>query len=191
MDPWTNNHSELRKHSRMKRRSLDTKNRLARLAWIFVWTVFGRLTPRPLHAWRCFLLRLFGAQIGRCVHPYPSAKVWAPWNLRMGDHSCLAEGTICYNVDLVCIGPNVTISQFSHLCTASHDYTDSTMPLVSAPIIVEKDAWITTDVFVGPGVTIGEGAVVTARSSVFSDIPPWVVARGNPAKPFRERTISR
>lgn len=153
------------------------------------WALLYRPSPRPLHAWRCVLLRLFGAKLGRKVHPYPSSRVWAPWNLEMGDHACLGDDVVCYSVDKVRIGAHTTISQYSYLCTASHRYTDLNMPLVSAPIAIGSRAWIAADVFVGPGVTIGDGTVVTARSSVFSSLPSWVVARGNPAAPFRERRV--
>jgi putative colanic acid biosynthesis acetyltransferase WcaF len=105
----------------------------------------------------------------------------------MGDHACLSERVDCYCVDKIRIGAHSTVSQYSFLCTASHDYKKHGMPLVSAPIMIGARVWITADVFVGPGVTIGDGAVVTARSSVFSDIPPWMVARGNPAVPVRPR----
>ena len=166
---------------------LSLKNKMARVLWHSVWLVLYRPTPRPFHAWRCFLLRLFGAQLGNAVHPYPSARIWAPWNLEMGDHSCLSESVDCYCVDKIRIGSNTTISQYSFLCTASHDYTQEAMPLVSAPITIGERVWITADVFIGPGVTIGDGAVVTARSCVFSDLPPWMVSRGNPAVPLRPR----
>ena len=108
----------------------------------------------------------------------------------MGDDSCLSDDVDCYCVAKVTIGANATVSQYSYLCTASHDYTDSAMPLVVAPIIIGQKAWITADVFVGPGVTIGEVAVVTARSSVFSDIAPWMLARGNPAVAVRPRCVN-
>jgi len=147
-----------------------------------------RPTPRPFHAWRCLLLRVFGARLGRAVHPYPSARIWAPWNLEMGDHSCLSEQVDCYCVDKIRIGAHTTISQYSFLCTASHDYRDPTMPLVTAPIAIGEHAWVTADVFVAPGVSIGDGAVITARSSVFADVEPWVVAAGNPATMVKQRT---
>ena len=107
----------------------------------------------------------------------------------MGDHSCLASGVDCYCVNKITIGAHSTVSQYSYLCSASHDYTDANMPLVSAPIVIGERAWITADVFVGPGVTIGEGAVIAARSSVFTDIAPWVVAKGNPAVAVKPRVI--
>ena len=154
-----------------------------------VWCLFYRPTPRSFHHWRCLLLRLFGARLGKAVHPYPSARIWAPWNLEMDDHSCLSEWVDCYCVDKIRIGAHTTVSQYSFLCTASHDYESPGMPLVSAPITLGDRVWITADVFVGPGVTIGDGAVVTARSSVFSDIPAWMVARGNPAMPVRVRNL--
>lgn len=107
----------------------------------------------------------------------------------MAEHSCLGEQVDCYCVEKIRIGAYATVSQYSYLCTASHDYTDPAMPLVTAPISIGERVWITADVFVGPGVTIGDGAVVTARSSVFSDIPPWMVARGNPAVPVKRRAF--
>jgi len=130
---------------------------------------------------------LFGAKLGKAVHPYPSARIWAPWNLEMGDHACLSEHVDCYCVDKIRIGAHSTVSQYSFLCTASHDYTQASMPLITAPITIGERVWITADVFVGPGVSIADGAVVTARSSVFSDLPPWQVARGNPAAAYKLR----
>jgi putative colanic acid biosynthesis acetyltransferase WcaF len=162
-------------------------NKLARSAWQVTWLLLFRLTPRLFHPWRCFLLRIFGAKLGKGVHVYPSARIWAPWNLEMDDHSCLSEGVDCYCVEKIQIGTRTTISQYSFLCTASHDYTKISMPLVTAPITIGDDVWITADVFVGPGVKIGNGVVVTARSSVFRDLPPWMVARGNPAMAFKQR----
>jgi putative colanic acid biosynthesis acetyltransferase WcaF len=107
----------------------------------------------------------------------------------MGDHACLSEGVDCYSVAKIRIGAYSTISQYSFLCTASHDHTLAAMPLVAAPITIGERVWITADVFVGPGVTIGDGAVVTARSSVFTDLPSWMVARGNPAIAVRKRNL--
>lgn len=168
---------------------LSATNKVGRTLWQVVWLVLYRPTPRLLHPWRCLLLRLFGARLGKAVHPYPSARIWAPWNLEMDDHSCLSEWVDCYCVDKIRIGAHTTVSQYSFLCTASHDYESPGMPLVSAPITLGDRVWITADVFVGPGVTIGDGAVVTARSSVFGDIPSWMVARGNPARPVRTRNF--
>ena len=173
----------------LRRHHLSLTNKLVRSAWQVVWLLLYRPTPRLFHPWRCLLLRLFGAKLGRAVHPYPSARIWAPWNLEMGDHACLSEGVDCYCVAPIRIGAHTTVSQYSFLCTASHDYTRADMPLVTAPVNIGERVWITADVFVGPGVTIGDGAVVTARSSVFTDIPPWVVARGNPAVPVKARVL--
>ena len=170
--------------------NLSKKNKLLRLIWWFFWVIFYRTTPRSMHAWRCFLLRLFGAKIGKNVHPYPSCRIWAPWNLTMGNDSCLSEHVDCYCVDKVNIGKASTISQYSFLCTATHDYTKVNMPLVISPINIGDYVWITADVFISPGSTIGNGAVILARSSVFGNISEWVVARGSPAKPFKTRIFN-
>ena len=177
-----------RTHRLTRATPLSLGNKIGRTLWNIVWLLLFRSTPRSLHPWRCIILRLFGAKLGKAVHPYPSARIWAPWNLEMGDHSCLSEQVDCYCVDKIRIGAHATVSQYSFLCTASHDYTDREMPLVTAPITIGDHAWVTADVFIAPGVTIGEGAVITARSSVFSNIEPWFVAAGNPATAIKKRT---
>lgn len=160
-----------------------------RALWTFVWLVFYRPSPRMFHGWRRMLLRFFGAKIGQGAHPYPSARIWAPWNLEMGNHSCLGDAVDCYCVAKISIGPHSTISQYSFLCTASHDYTNLTMPLTTAPISIGERVWIAADVFVAPGTMIGDGAVIGARSSVFENVPPWTVMGGNPAKLLKKRKM--
>lgn len=175
--------------SRLQINIISIKNKFARALWQLVWFVLYLPSPKIFHFWRRFLLRLFGAKIGKSVHVYPHSKIWAPWNLEMGDYSCLGEWVDCYCVDKIRIGNYSTVSQYSFLCTASHDFTKLSMPLTSAPIEIGSRVWITADVFIGPGVVIGDGVVVTARSSVFSDIPAWSVAKGTPAKSIRKRVL--
>ena len=107
----------------------------------------------------------------------------------MGDHSCLAPYVDCYCVGSITIAAHATVSQYSYLCTASHDILHPNMPLVVAPITIGEGAWITADVFIAPGVNIGEGAVVGARSSVFCNVTPWTVVAGNPARFLKERIL--
>ena len=171
-------------------RAHSMMNKVGRILWSTVWLFLYRPSPRIAHGWRRMLLRLFGAKIGKDAHPYPSAQIWAPWNLEMGNDSCLGDHTDCYSVDKITIGPRSTISQYSFLCTASHDYQDPSLPLITAPITIGAHAWIAADVFVGPGVAIGDGAVVGARSSVFRNIEPWTVVAGNPARVIKKRESS-
>jgi putative colanic acid biosynthesis acetyltransferase WcaF len=163
-------------------------NRIARLTWTLVWIVLFRPSPKPLHAWRRMLLRLFGARLGHGAVVHASARVWAPWNLEMGEFSSLAPFVDCYSVAPIRLGRCVSVSQYSFLCTASHDIDAADMPLTTAPIVLADHVWIAADVFVAPGVRIGEGAVAAARSSVFKDVPEWTVVAGNPAKPLRTRS---
>ncbi len=169
--------------------SPSLRNKVWRALWKIAWLIFFRPSPRPFHIWRCTLLRIFGANIGKNVRIYQSARIWAPWNLEMGDNSCLGDYVDCYCVDKIIIHAHATVSQYCFVCTASHDYSDCAMPLVTAPISIGKHAWITADVFIAPGVSIGEGSVILARSSVFQNIEPWIVAAGNPAKPIKPRTL--
>ena len=169
--------------------SISGSNRLARAVWGVVWILFFRPTPRICFCWRNFLLRLFGAKIGKGVHVYSSCKVWAPWNLVLDDYSCLSDFVDCYSVDKISIGAHATVSQYSFLCTATHDYSDPGMRLVTKPIVINDQAWVCADVFVGPGVTIGQGAVLGARSTALKDVPPWKVSAGNPAKVIKDRDV--
>tara|TARA_R110002073_G_scaffold56906_2_gene144984 strand:+ start:23013 stop:23606 length:594 start_codon:yes stop_codon:yes gene_type:complete len=166
----------------------STKEMAARILWIAGLFVF-KLIPRPLFGIRCRLARCFGASIGADVHIYPSATIYFPWNLKIGNQSAIGENALVYNLGAIVIGERVTISQRAHLCGGSHDYTDPTMPLLKTPIQINDDAWVCADAFVGPGVTIGEGAVVGARAVVTKDVPPWTVVAGNPAKEIRKRHL--
>lgn len=162
-------------------------SKAARAAWGLVWLSLYRPSPRPMHGWRRFLLRRFGARIGRGAMPYPSAIVWAPWNLVMGDHSTLGDGVDCYSVAEVRLGAHATVSQRAYLCTASRDIDDPDHPLMTAPIVIERRAWVAAEAYVGPGVTIGAGGVVAARGVAVRDVPCWTVVAGNPARPIRKR----
>lgn len=167
--------------------SVSYPNKVARFIWGIVWRLLYRPSPIPFHFWRRFLLRIFGAKVARDCHPYPSARIWAPWNLVMEERSCLSHFVDCYCVDKVYLGRNVTISQYSFLCTASHDFRRVRMPLLTAPIIIDENVWVAADVFIGPGVKIGKNAVIGARSSVFKDVRCNVVVAGSPLKEIGQR----
>lgn len=105
----------------------------------------------------------------------------------MGSYSCLGPQVDCYSVDRIRIGAYVTVSQYSFLCAASHDPDSAEMTLTTAPIVIGDHAWIAADVFIAPGVTVGEGAAIGARSSVFKNVPEWIIAVGSPAREIRKR----
>jgi putative colanic acid biosynthesis acetyltransferase WcaF len=165
----------------------SSRNRLARTLWGIAWLFLFRPSPRILHGWRRSLLRLFGARIGRQVVVHPSASIWGPWNLEMGSHSCLGPRVDCYCVDAIRIGAYASVSQYSFLCTASHDPDTPNMTLTTAPIVIGAHAWIAADVFIAPGVAVEEGAVVGARSTVLKRVPAWTVVAGNPVRTIRSR----
>jgi putative colanic acid biosynthesis acetyltransferase WcaF len=164
-------------------------NRLGRMLWGVVWVVLFRPSPRPLHRWRNLLLRLFGAALHPTARVYPRARVWAPWNLTMDEAATIGDDVDCYCVQMITLGAYSTVSQYSYLCGATHDHDDAQMPLQPQPITIGRRCWIGADVFVGPGVTIGDGTVVGARSSVFRDLPAWVIAYGSPAQPAKDRQL--
>jgi putative colanic acid biosynthesis acetyltransferase WcaF len=163
---------------------------MARQVWQVTWALLFRPTPKILHSWRRLLLRLFGARLGRGSIIHPSTKVWAPWNLEMGEYAGLGPYVDCYNVAKVTLGDYCIVSQYTYLCSASHDYTRINLPLVSKPIRLGHRVWVASDAFIGHGVTVGDGVVIGARSSVFADIEPWTVVAGSPARRIKMRTLN-
>lgn len=168
----------------------SARNRAGRVAWGMVQATLFRWSPRPLHRWRNALLCFFGAQLHPTARVYPRARIWGPWNLTMGPHATIADDVDCYCVETITIGEGAVISQYSYLCGATHDFEQRARPLIPMPIRIGAGVWVAADVFVGPGVTIGEHSVVGARSSVFADLPAWAICFGSPAKPVRDRVYN-
>lgn len=165
-------------------------NKLRRLVWEVVWAVLFRPTPRwCLNGWRCFLLRAFGANIGRGVRIQGGAKVWQPWKLTVGDSSWIDGGVSLYSVDELMIGANAVVSDGAFICTASHDISSGTFELVTSPVAIGDSAWVCAKATVLPGVKVGEGAIVAAGSVVAKDVEPWTVVAGNPARFIKKREL--
>ncbi len=154
--------------------------------WLTQGTLF-RMSPQFMYGFRRFLLRLFGAKIGKKVIIRPSVKITYPWKLRIGDYSWIGDQVDLYTLGNIIIGKNVVISQKSYLCTGSHDYLKEDFSIFQKPIIIQDQVWVASDVFIAQGITIGEGSIVAARSSVFKDIPSNKICAGSPVKIIRER----
>jgi len=144
----------------------------------------------PGSAHRCFLFRLFGAQIGRRVTMKPGVRVKLPWRLTVADDVWIGEDAWIDNLAHVEIGANVCVSQGAYLCTGSHDWSASTFDLITQPIKIESGAWIAAKAIVGPGVTVGSGSVLTLGSMASSDLEPWTIYGGTPARPIKSRKLS-
>ena len=165
------------------------EQQVRRVLWMAGGLVF-RLSPRPCFGLRRGLLRLFGASVGREVHVYPSTHIYFPWNLQIGDWSAIGEWALIYNLGMVKIGERATLSQRVHVCAGTHDYRDPAMPLLKPPVSIQNSAWICADAFIGPGVTVHEGAVVGACSVVVKDVSAWTVVAGNPARFLKRREMN-
>jgi len=170
-------------------RKYTVAEQIRRVCWGFG-QVFFRWSPRPCFGWRRWILRCFGATIGREVRVYASTTIYFPWNLRADDWSSIGEWALVYNLGPVTIGRCATISHRAHLCAGTHDYRDVTLPLLKPPIVIGEEAWICADAFVGPNVRVGRGAVVGGGSVVTRDVPEWTVVAGNPAREIRKRVLN-
>ncbi len=155
--------------------------------WFLLQETLFRFSPIPCYAFRRWLLRRFGAKLGQGVIIRPRARFHYPWRIEIGDYSAIGDDVWLYSIAPIKIGSRSVVSQKSFLCTAGHDYQDVNFKTTAAPIVVGNGVWIAADVFVAPGITIGNDAVIGARSSVFSNIPAGVLAFGNPCKVVRQR----
>ena len=161
-----------------------------RLRWLFVWQLFAKWLPYFVgNGWRLWLLKCFGMKHCGHVAVYPSAKIWAPWNVEMGSYVAIDDEVNLYSADKITIGTKVAISREAFICTASHDITKPNRPLETAPITICDGVWIGARAIILPGVTIGEGAVVAAGAVVTKDVEPWTVVAGNPAKFIKRREL--
>jgi putative colanic acid biosynthesis acetyltransferase WcaF len=140
-----------------------------------------------MHAWRAFVLSCFGARLGADCHIYPSARIWAPWNLNCESAVAIADGAEIYNPKPVFLGSHSIVSQQAYLCGATHDLDDPEFPMISASIHVGAFAWICARATVQMGVTVGEGAVLGLGSVATRDLDAWSVYVGIPARRIRDR----
>jgi putative colanic acid biosynthesis acetyltransferase WcaF len=163
-------------------------HRFRRLLWSVVCVFLFRPCPRLFFGWRRLLLIAFGARIDPTARVYGTARIWAPWNLVMGPHSILADHVDCYNVARVTLEEEAIVSQHAYLCTASHDVHHADFPLVTKPITLERGSWVCARAILGPGVTVGEGAVLSLGSVVVKPVVAWSIVGGNPAKEIGQRT---
>jgi putative colanic acid biosynthesis acetyltransferase WcaF len=162
-------------------------DRARRVVWSFCYTVLFRTSPRPFHAWRSFLLRLFGAKMGPNCHFYPRGRVWAPWNLICEEAACLGDDAEIYNPAPVHMGSHSIISQQAYICCATHDYDDPGFPLMSFPSRLGAYSWVCARAVVMPGVNLGNGAILGLASLATRDLEPWSVYAGVPARKVKMR----
>ena len=164
------------------------QNRLTRLLWNVIYALLYRLSPRPFHAWRSFLLRLFGAKLGRACHFYPKGKVWAPWNLICEDRVTLADDAELYNPSPMYLGSHAIVSQGAYVCGATHLYNEPSFQLVSFPMRLGAYSWICARAAVNPGVNVGDCAILALGSVATRELEPFGIYAGIPARKVKERS---
>jgi putative colanic acid biosynthesis acetyltransferase WcaF len=169
------------------RPAFSFNDRLRRLNWNICWALLYKTSPRPLHSWRSFLLRLFGAKMGPNCHFYPRSRVWAPWNLICANQVTAGDGVEIYNPAPITLGSHAILSQEAYLCGATHDYDDPAFPLIAYEMNIGPYAWVCARASVAPGVNMGEGAVLGLGSVATRSLEAWTVYAGVPAVKVKER----
>jgi putative colanic acid biosynthesis acetyltransferase WcaF len=163
------------------------RSRIVQALWFFLGGPLVRSGLMPSSALRSWLLRLYGARLGRGVVVKNGIRVKYPWRLSVGDNSWIGEDCWLDNLEQISIGSNVCVSQGAFLCTGNHDWTDGSFGLIVKPIRLRDGAWVGAKCVVGPGVELGECAVAAAGSVVTKNIPECEIHVGNPARFVRRR----
>jgi len=159
------------------------------LLWHYIGLLLFRSHWLPIPALKVFLLRLFGAKVGKGVYIKPGVKVKYPWYLTIGNFCWLGEDLWIDNLAPVYIGSHVCLSQAAYLCTGNHDWTTPNMKLFRRPIHLGEGSWIGARAVVCPGMAVGTGSVVAAGSVVTKSVPDWQIWGGNPASFVRHRKL--
>lgn len=166
------------------------RNKLIQFLWYFTNVLFFMNPLNPISLLKVFLLRLFGAQIGKGVNIKPGVNIKYPWRLQIGDYSWIGEKVWLDNLDNVKIGSNACISQGALLLTGNHNYKKSGFDLITKEIILEDGVWIGAKALVAPGSICLSHSVLTANSMLSGKMEAYSVYSGNPAKKIRERVIN-
>lgn len=165
----------------------SVREKLGRVCWWFAQATLFRFSWHNMYRWRNWLLRRFGARIAPTARIRPSVRIECPWNLAVGEHVVVGDFANLYALGPITIGDRTMISQYSYVCAGSHDYTVADLPLERTPITIENEVWVAAGAFVGPGVTIGEGAILGARGCASKNLKPWTIYAGNPATEIKPR----
>lgn len=163
-------------------------NRIRRQLWSLAWIFLYRPSPRVAHAWRAWLLRIFGATLGPRCRFYPASRIWAPWNLICEDAVIVADGVEIYNPAPLTLASHAVLSQGAFLCGATHDYNDPTFPVIPFPMRIGRYAWVAARAIVSPGANLGDGAILGLASVATKSLEPWSVYAGVPARKIKDRT---
>lgn len=158
--------------------------------WIVLQALFvSSWIPGSFH--RNWLLRLFGAQIGKGICIKPGLKVKFPWRLEIGDYTWIGEDVWIDNLAFVRIGSNCCVSQGVYLCTGSHDWSKETFDLITNPITLDDGVWVSAKAVIGPGVSLEEGSILTLGSvATAKKLDEWTVYQGSPAVPIKKRRMT-
>ncbi len=167
------------------------RNALLRMLWYFTNILFFLNPINPFSFLKVFLLKLFGAKVGRGVNIKPSVNIKYPWRLKIGNYVWIGEKVWIDNLANVQIGDNSCISQGAILLTGNHNYKKSGFDLMISEINLEDGVWIGAKSIVAPGVNCRSHSVLSAGSMLSTDMEAYSIYTGNPAKKTKERIIKK
>ena len=175
--------------SKFSSKSYKAGGLMKRCGWYLISILFFKTNLPYPYGLKRFLLRLFGANVGKRVFIKPNVNIKYPWFLEVGDNVWIGEGVWLDNLAEIKIKNNVCISQGAYILTGNHNYKKETFDLILKPVLIENGVWVGSKVVVCPGVTLNAHAVITAGGVISKDAEAYTIYKGNPAQAIRERKI--
>lgn len=161
---------------------------ITRVAWYFVNRAFFK-SSFPFYAPKRFLLKLFGAKIGKGLIIKPHVSIKYPWRLTIGNHVWIGEQVWIDNLAQVTLKDNSCVSQGAMLLCGNHNYKKTTFDLVVGEIMLEEGAWAGAKTVVCPGVVLGSHCLLTAGSIATGSLEANWIYQGNPAVKIKPREV--
>lgn len=167
-----------------------TRGSLVTLLWFVINNIFFNsyiLIPVSLKVW---ILKRFGAKIGKNVMIKHKINIKYPWNFEVGNNVWLGEEVWIDNLGKVKIGDNTCISQGAMLLAGNHDFKKTTFDLIIKDIIIEEGVWIGAKSMVCGGTTCHSHSVLAVNSVANKNLEAYYIYQGNPAVQIRKREIA-
>lgn len=155
--------------------------------WYFANEVLFKTGLFPFSRFKIFVLKLFGAKIGRGVVIKPSVNIKYPWLLAIGDFSWIGENVWIDNLATVSIGNNCCISQGVLLLCGNHDYKRETFDLIVGSITIEDGVWVCAKSIIGPGSLLRKYSVIGLGCVFSGETSEEYIYKGNPGVRLKKR----
>ncbi|MBC7425286.1 MAG: colanic acid biosynthesis acetyltransferase WcaF [Bacteroidia bacterium] len=163
---------------------------LKQICWYVVSIMFFK-TGFPFYPPKCYLLKLFGAKVGKNLSIKPHVTIKYPWKLTIGNNVWIGEQVWIDNLEMVTFRDNVCVSQGSLILCGNHNYKSPTFDLLTGPVTLNEGCWIGARCIITAGVEMGSHSVLLSGSVASKNLEPYKIYRTHAAEFVKDRIIEQ